>query len=105
MFKPKEPAQEKEPWESHALLRAHIIPNVLWEHALTTYVHIKMSKAKKILIIISVMLTITFVAVLVYYLFFKKPPTAVTPSEPGFIDIETGISEQERQRLIAVTEE
>ena len=64
-----------------------------------------MSKAKKILIIISVMLTITFVAVLVYYLFFKKPPTAVTPSEPGFIDIETGISEQERQRLIAVTEE
>lgn len=64
-----------------------------------------MSKTKKILIISGILLTITFAAVLVYYLFFKKPATMVIPAGTEIIEGEIMVPEQDRQRLIAITEE
>lgn len=63
-------------------------------------------KTKKILIILGIILTLTFIAVLIYYFFFKEAPITTTP--PGSDIIYGGenvISEQDRQRLISITEE
>jgi hypothetical protein len=64
------------------------------------------SKIKKILIIIGIILTLTFIVALVYYFFFKE--ATITTAPPGSDIIyggEDGIMEQDKQRLISITEE
>lgn len=62
------------------------------------------TKTKKILIILGSTLTLTFVAILVYYLFFKGTPTITTP--PGSEIYEgSGLGEQGIKRLLPITQE
>lgn len=66
---------------------------------------ITMSKSKKILIILAVILGLLFIGLLVYYFFFKKialPPTTSPPEDALGGEV---VAPAEKQRLVALTQE